>query len=73
MTVSYSSWLRMLSDSAFEAGKTSPRHIHLSGRLQFDSGRLWTHAAHICSDTVAGGCSRLVRMMFGYIAPTSRW
>ena len=62
----------MLSDSAFDAGKTSPRHIP-SGRLQFDSGRLWTHAAHICSETVAGGCSRLVRMMFGYIAPTSRW
>ena len=73
MTVAYSSWLRMLSDSAFDAGKTSPRHIHLSGRLQSDSGLLWTHEAHVCSVTMAGGCSRFVRMMLGYMAPTSRW
>ena len=27
----------------------------------------------VTSETIEGGCSRLVRMMFGYMAPTSKW
>ena len=42
-------------------------HIHSSGRLQSDSGRLCTQLAHVSSVTMAGGCSRLVRMMLGYL------
>ena len=36
-------------------------------------GLLKSHAAHVASSTIADGCSLFVRMMFGYIAPTSRW
>ena len=57
----------MWFDSPSEAGKISPRHIHSSGRLQSESGRLCTQLAHVSSVTMAGGCSRLVRMMLGYL------
>lgn len=36
-------------------------------------GLLKSHAAQSSSVTMAGGWRRLVRMMLGYIAATSKW
>jgi hypothetical protein len=43
------------------------------GLLQLFSALLYTQAAQSEVLTMALGCSRLVRMMLGYMAPTSRW
>lgn len=51
----------------------SPLHDQFILRWQCDSGLLKSHAAHVASSTMADGCSRLVRIMLGYIAPTSKW
>lgn len=59
--------------SLMEAGKYSPRHDHFMRRWHVASGTLKSHAAHIASSTMAGGCRRLVKMMLGYIAATSKW
>jgi len=62
----------MDSNSFLVIGKYSPFHCHSSGRLQLFSNVLNTHPEHILLSTMATGCNRLVRMIFGYIAPTSR-
>jgi hypothetical protein len=46
---------------------------HSIWRRQFLPGLLKSHAAQSSSVTMAAGCSRLVRMMLGYMAATSRW
>lgn len=36
-------------------------------------GLLKSQAAHVSSSTIADGCSLFVRIILGYMAPTSRW
>ena len=70
--LSISSCCRMCCSSFRLAGITSPRHIQLMVRWQRAPGRLKSQAAQVASSTMADGCSRLVRMMLGYMAPDGR-
>ena len=72
-TLSYVNWRFVALYSDWPAGLKSPRHVHFIGRLQLMSALLKTHAAQSCCDTMALGCKRLVRMMLGYMAATSKW
>ena len=59
--------------SARVAEYGSPRHTQSIVRRQVFPGRLKSHARQSSSVTMLEGCRRFVRMMFGYIAATSRW
>jgi len=70
---SVSSCCWILWYSLLPAGITSPRHIHGIRRWHLAPGLLKSQAAQTVSSTIADGCNLLVRMMLGYIAPTSKW
>ena len=47
--------------------------LHINVETYFAPGLLKSQAAQVTSSISAEGCSRLVRIMLGYIAATSRW
>ena len=70
---SASSCALMAAYSEDVAAECSPLHSHSISLRQVLPGLLKSQDAHTSSVTIAEGCSRLVRMMLGYIAATSRW